>query len=397
MTTLIALVAFIPASIVFALAAFYALEVALAFLGPGRMRVGGGGSLAILIPAHDEEKVLAATLRSVKATMRPEDRIVVIADNCTDATAAVARAEGAETIERTDPARRGKGFALQFGIDHLRADPPFGVVVVDADCTLHADAFSAIAQALAATGRPAQMLYVMHAPPDAPPQRKIAAFAWILLNKVRMRGLMRLADCARLTGAGMALPWSIAERVDLASSEIVEDIALSARLASEGAAPLLVEEALIESVFPLGDAGAMTQRARWENGSLRLALGAPRLLFRGLLKGDGRLAATALDLAVPPLGLFGALIIASIIVSAAASAFGVALPLRLSLAAFCLLAGATAIAWIAFGREALPPRDLVGAGAYLKDKFSVYFGRGRASAAVWTRTERDAPSDTPPS
>lgn len=70
--------------------------------------------LAVLIPAHDEEEGIATTLESLLDGDYPASarRVIVVADNCSDATAARAAATGAEVWERTDPANRGKGFAL---------------------------------------------------------------------------------------------------------------------------------------------------------------------------------------------------------------------------------------------------------------------------------------------
>jgi cellulose synthase/poly-beta-1,6-N-acetylglucosamine synthase-like glycosyltransferase len=378
------------------LAAFYALEVTLAFVGPKPTARGAGGPLAILVPAHDEDAVIGATLASIAAARRPEDRVLVVADNCSDRTADIARASGAEVLVRNDTTRRGKGYALQYAIDSLRSAPPAGVVVIDADCALGPGAFAKIAAEMEATGRPAQMLCLMRAPEGAPPQRRIAEFAWILINKVRMRGLQRLSGGARLTGAGTALPWSVAERIDLASGEIVEDLALSVRLTAQGAAPTLVEDALVESVFPAPTASAVTQRARWENGSLRLAMRvAPGLLLRALTKGDFRLFCAALDLAVPPMTVFGALLAVVAFVSLAPALWGDFAPLTAAFAASVLFVAATIAAWVGFGREALPLEDLAATGAYLRDKVSVYFGAGRRSAKTWTRTARDGAEKGP--
>lgn len=396
MTALLGLFIFALALGALLLAAFYALEVALAFAGAKASAQGDGGPLAILVPAHDEEAVIGSTLASIANARRPEDRVIVIADNCSDRTAEIAHASGAEVLVRSDTAKRGKGYALQYAIDHLKAAPPAGVVVIDADCSVGEGAFGRIAAQMSATGRPAQMLCLMRAPMGAPAQRRIAEFAWILINKVRMRGLQRLSGAARLTGAGMALPWSVAVRINLASGEIVEDLALSARLTAEGAAPILVEEALVESVFPAQTASAVTQRARWENGSLRLATHvAPSLLLRALTKADFRLFCAALDLAVPPMTVFGAALTAVLAASLAPLLWGDVAPLKAALAACALFAAATVAAWAGFGREALPVKDIAAAGLYLRDKASVYFGAGRRSAKTWTRTARDGAEKEP--
>ena len=88
------------------------------------------------MPAHNESAAIAATLEDIKAQLRAGDRLLVVADNCTDDTAAVARLSGAEVVERQDSERIGKGYALDWGLRHLDKDPPDVVVMIDADCRL---------------------------------------------------------------------------------------------------------------------------------------------------------------------------------------------------------------------------------------------------------------------
>src|SRR5262245_32746950 len=111
---------------------------------------------AVLMPAHDEETGIASAIRNVRDQLAPGDRFLVVADNCTDGTTAVARAAGIEVAERTDPERRGKGFALDFGLAQLEADPPDVVVVVAADCELGSEALDALVRQAAARGQRAQ-------------------------------------------------------------------------------------------------------------------------------------------------------------------------------------------------------------------------------------------------
>src|SRR5262249_19653464 len=86
---------------------------------------------AVVIPAHNEPAGFGDTTKRLQPQSRPGDRLIVVADNCSDSTAAAAREAGAEVIERQDAERRGKGFALDFGLKHLEADPPAVVVVID--------------------------------------------------------------------------------------------------------------------------------------------------------------------------------------------------------------------------------------------------------------------------
>ncbi|HEX2780586.1 MAG TPA: glycosyltransferase family 2 protein [Gemmatimonadaceae bacterium] len=91
--------------------------------------------LLFLIPAHNEELLLARTLRSVRAMDYPLDRVhcIVIADNCDDRTADVARAEGVECLDRQSERERGKPYAIRWALDRIDLSRHDAVVVLDAD------------------------------------------------------------------------------------------------------------------------------------------------------------------------------------------------------------------------------------------------------------------------
>lgn len=389
MTAALDIVFAAPAFAAFVLAGFFALEVAGAFAPSRTLAWREPGPLAVVIPAHNEEGAIGATLADVKAQLRAGDRLLVVADNCDDATASIAASAGAKTLMRTDPARRGKGYALQHALEALRSAPPAVVVFIDADCRLQPGALSRAAGAAESLSRPAQMLYLMHAPDEAGPRRRVAAFAWLLMNDVRMSGLFRLFDVCRLTGSGMALPWSVAVDLDLASGEIVEDLALSSRLAAV-APPVLVRDAVLTSDFPIAEENAVRQRARWEHGSLRLAARrAPAMLLQGVTKLDARLVAAGLDLAIPPLTIFSAVLLALAALCLVPLAWGATLPLALALTALMLVTAGVLAAWARFGRRTLPASTLVAALGYVAAKRRVYAGDARRSTKHWTRTERD--------
>ncbi|MGE0408449.1 MAG: glycosyltransferase [Amphiplicatus sp.] len=378
----------IPAFLLAVLAGFFVLEVAGALLPARRAPSAAPGPIAVIVPAHNEAAVIASTLRDIKAQLRAVDRLIVVADNCEDETAAVAMRAGASCLIRDEPALRGKGYAMQFALDSLKDNAPAVVVLIDADCRLGEGALLRIAGAAAAADRPAQGLYLMRA--GGIESRAVAEFAWIVLNRVRMRGLSTLFDVCRLTGAGMALPWRIAAELDLASGEIVEDLALTAALVAKGEAPVSVPEALIESDFPSTDEGAIKQRARWEFGSLRLAARrAFPMLADAIGEADIRRAAMALDLAIPPLTLFAGAIGAVFLVSLLLLAAGADLPYRLSALALLLFAGGVLVSWLVDGRKALPPSSLGALFGYAAEKAAVYGKKARASTQSWTRTERD--------
>lgn len=112
----------------------------------GRMR------FVVLMPAHNEEQGIGATLAALDRIANPRDRreTVVIADNCSDATADVAERAGATVLVRSDPDRRGKGHALAWALDPLddRGATADAIVVLDADCEPSANLLGAIERRL---------------------------------------------------------------------------------------------------------------------------------------------------------------------------------------------------------------------------------------------------------
>ena len=192
----------------------------------------------------------------------------MIADNCSDDTAAVAAAAGAQVIERHDPQQRGKGFALDFGVRQLSQRPPQVLIIVDADCEVASGCIQRLASLCAARGRPIQGRYRMNLPAAAGALRRIAQFAWLVRNEVRPRGLARVGLPCQLMGSGMAFPWHMVAGGRLASGHLVEDLKLGLELAQAGSAPLFCPDALVSSVFPASAAGVASQRRRWEHGHL---------------------------------------------------------------------------------------------------------------------------------
>lgn len=398
MTTGLHLLFLVANGVVFALVLIFALEVAAALVrrrprpaSAPPLRPG----LAVLMPAHQEAAGIAATLAGLMPQLAPGDRLLVVADNCTDDTAALARQAGAEVVERTDPARRGKGYALDFGLSHLAAgDPPPVVVIVDADCTLRPGALDALAGAVATSGRPAQGLYLMAAPPGAGLGLKVAELAFLVKNQVRPAGLHRLGLPCQLTGTGMAFPFAALRGVDLASGHLVEDMRLGLDLALAGSPPEFCAAARVDSLFPVSEAGARSQRQRWEEGHLGMIAFALGRLPAALASRQVGAVALILDMLVPPLtllllaavALFGLTAMATWVFSLPGLALG------LSALALALLGGAVTGAWTVFGREALPPREALQVVPFLARKLALY-GRlaGGSRAGGWVRTDRGGP------
>jgi cellulose synthase/poly-beta-1,6-N-acetylglucosamine synthase-like glycosyltransferase len=347
--------------------------------------------LAVLVPAHNESSGLLDTVNEITAQLHRGDRLVVVADNCTDDTAEVARTAGTEVTERFDPSKIGKGYALDWGIRHLRTDPPEIVIVIDADCRLADEAIDRLAAVCTAKKRPAQALYLMDAPDDSPIDYRVAVLAFRVKNWVRPLGLRALNLPCQLMGTGMAFPWDVINAANLATGAAVEDLKLGLELARARSPALFAPSARVDSRFPSSTKGAETQRYRWEQGHVgMIAANVPHLVYESVANRNFRLLALTLDAAVPPLTLLGSLLILMAVVS------GIGLLFHLSPTAFVIsLANLFAylfillVCWQKFGRDILPASAILSTVRYVIGKLPLYrqiFTRGRASP--WIRTDR---------
>ena len=145
-----------------------------------------------LFPHMTKGAGILPTLTDVQAQLGPHDNVLVVADNCTDDTADIAKAAGVEVVVRVDPARRGKGYALEFGVQHLAINPPDVVVILDADCRLGEGALRHLSGHAIQNGCPAQALYLMLAPENAGSGKGVNLFAWRVKNWIRPLGLRLL-------------------------------------------------------------------------------------------------------------------------------------------------------------------------------------------------------------
>lgn len=346
----------------------------------------------LLIPAHDEAAEIELALASVRAATFPQLEILVIADNCMDATAALAHQAGARVIERTDAAHTGKGYALAFGIESLRGNPPALLMVLDADCAVQPDALRQLAHCALKTGRPVQAIYILRSGANSSPKTAISNFAFLVKNRVRPSGLARLGGPCLLNGSGMAFPWAAVAELDMASGHLSEDMWWSVLLACEGRAPRFCDTALVYGKPPLQEHTLKTQRTRWERGHLSTSLyGLPRLIRAGLFTQTVEPLMLALELAVPPLALL-TLLVMLVLAGAALGAMlgGGTAPLCVAALDFMLLMTASFGAWWKFGRGELPVRLLLAVPTYILWKMPLYLNTLARTRVAWTRTARDA-------
>jgi cellulose synthase/poly-beta-1,6-N-acetylglucosamine synthase-like glycosyltransferase len=242
---------------------------------------------------------------------------VVVADNCTDDTAALARAGGALVLERQDATRRGKGYALAWAFERLLGpDSPLeqegaagaiaAFAIVDADTEVAPDFLSRMAARLPSsplTEPLALQGYYGVQNPEGGWRAALMEAAFDLVNHVRPLGAERLGLYVGLKGNGMVFTRALLRAAPWSGSSITEDIDYGLDLLlHHGWRVRYVPEARVRAQMPVGGQGATTQRERWERGRYQLLRArVPGLIAQGLRRFDRRLLSAALDLLTPPL------------------------------------------------------------------------------------------------
>jgi cellulose synthase/poly-beta-1,6-N-acetylglucosamine synthase-like glycosyltransferase len=377
-------------------AATFVAEVLVGAPPPRRRAPPSRGHLprtVILVPAHNEQAVITATLDNLQGELSEQVSLLVVADNCEDDTPALAERAGARVVRRTDPTRRGKGYAIEFGLNELAKDPPEIVIVVDADCRVDPGSIAILAERARETGRPVQAEYLI-LPPRLEPRTAVNALAFLIKNRVRPLGLARLGLPCQLTGSGMAFPWDVIRKAPPGGAYLVEDMLMGIELARLGYPPLFCPEARIKSELPSRAQAQAGQRRRWEHGHIATLIDhGPKLLVEGVRRGDPNLVALGLDLLVPPLTLllFGLCVMLGL--NALLSlGFGVGLgagPLYLSLGAVAAVGASVLLAWLTQGRELVPLRYAFLVPGYMLWKLPLYVAfAARRKQATWEQTER---------
>ncbi|AKG22777.1 glycosyltransferase family 2 protein [Calothrix sp. 336/3] len=348
--------------------------------------------VAVLVPAHNEELVIADTLAHIIPQLKSQDRVVVIADNCSDATAEIARGTGAVVIERHDRTHQGKGYALDYGLDFLAVEPPDIVVFIDADCIVQGGAIAMLSEWAIASNRPIQGNYFMAKPQSNPSAKDfISQFSIIIKNIVRSQGLTNLGQSSLLLGTGMAFPWQVIRSVNMASGHLVEDMKLGLDLTIAGYPTIFCPEAQVTANLPSQQQAAKSQRTRWVHGHLQaIRTYVPRLITEAITQKRFDLLVCLLDLCIPPLSLLTVIWLMVMLITLLFAVWGMGwTAVAIATIAGCCFLTAVIIAWAKFARQELPLSRLLAIPGYLLWKIPIYLKFVIKPQSKWVRTDRN--------
>jgi glycosyltransferase involved in cell wall biosynthesis len=342
--------------------------------------------IAVMVPAHDEAQGIAATVKHLRQNLEKDDLLLVIADNCSDDTAALAKASGAQVLMRIDD-RRGKGYALAHGLETLSSLAHDVVIFIDADCRVEAGGLDRLARACHAADAPIQARYMMIAQPG---QSRLAEFFWRIRNDFRPEGYARFGLPCPLFGSGMALPVTMAKPHLFATGHVTEDLLIGIRSALARAAPHFMREVTVTSAFAWNSRGEDQQRRRWIHGHLDVIRSSVLPLLRaGLRTRNGKLFAMGLDVLTPPLSMLAAAHGAAFgLAGLYAFATGQTGLLTIASAGFVMFMASMLAAWWISGRDLVGKRELLDVPRHLRSVLRSVLAFLSGNRSGWVRADR---------
>jgi cellulose synthase/poly-beta-1,6-N-acetylglucosamine synthase-like glycosyltransferase len=347
----------------------------------------------IVVPAHNEESEIAQTVGSLLAIEYPRDRfrVLVVADNCSDRTADVAAAAGAEVLIRLDAEQRGKGHALAFAFRRCLADGFCdAVVVVDADTLVSKNLLTAFDARFAGGAAALQADYGVRNPGSSW-RTRLMTIALAAFHGVRSVARERMGISCGLRGNGMAFSTALLRTHPPGAFSIVEDLEYGIQLGYAGVRIEYVHDAHVFGYMAVSEHASRAQRRRWERGRQALVREhVPVLIADALRKRDGMLLDLALDLLVPPIGQLLMATVAGLMVSLLAVPFGVVVAPWLWAIALLGIVVHVLTGWAHSGVGLIGLRDLLLAPAYVVWKMTLRFSDKGKRPEEWVRTTREA-------
>lgn len=250
---------------------------------------------AVIIPAHNEERVVGPLLDSLASQNYPRELfdIHLIADNCTDHTSEVSRKHGAIVHERVDKGSRGKGFVIEWMLEKLQNSNEVydAIVMFDADNLVHPDFLITMNDKLSRGHRVIQGYLGVKNPFDTWVSVSLGISYWFD-NRMFQNARSNLNLSCSLGGTGLCIDYQLLQEMGWKATGLTEDLEFGVRCVERGIIPVWAHEAKVYDEKPTSFMASFRQRLRWQQGHFQCAkdhmvpLIKAGLVERNLLKFD---------------------------------------------------------------------------------------------------------------
>lgn len=345
----------------------------------------------LVVPAYNEQDGIARTVASLLSVDWPRDRfrVLVVADNCHDETATVARAAGATVLERHDEGLRAKGYALAHAFaasaGDNRAD---AVVVVDADAEVSGNLLESFAARIERGAQAIQAHYGILNPRTSW-RTQLITIAMGTFHIVRSRARERLGLSCGIRGNGWCVTHALLRAVPYRFFSLGEDVEFGIALGLSGHRVEYAGEAHANADMASTEKTARSQRQRWEQGRFQAIRACTAPLLRAAVRGRSLICLDlACDLLVPPLSYLVVNLLLLCLTAGLLVTFGLASSLWMWLALGCVAALMLHVlrGWQLSGIGVMGLGALVHVPEFIFWRIRILLGK---KSGEWVRTERE--------
>lgn len=225
-----------------------------------------------IIPAHNEENVIKNLVESLKAQNYPEELydIYVIADNCTDATAEIAKEAGAKVLKRFDEEHKTKGFALNWFLKQkIEENADYDAFCVfDADNIVDKNFLKNMNKKLCQGEEIVQGYRDIKNPTDSWITGGYAIFYW-MMNRFYHLARYNLGLSPLINGTGFMVKFDVIKPNGWETYTLTEDIEFSLQRIVAGKKLGWATDAIVYDEQPVGFKQSWSQRSRWTVGHIQ--------------------------------------------------------------------------------------------------------------------------------
>ena len=260
-------------------------------------------TFAVIIAAHNESAVIGQLLQNLQSLEYPKTLydVFVIADNCNDNTAEIARSYGSIVCERTHPTKKSKGFAMEWMFERLfKMEKKYDAVVVfDADNLVHPQFLMEMNNRLCKGDRIIQGYLDAKNPYDTWVAGTFAIAFWVI-DHISHLAKTNIGLSAVLGGTGMCITTDVLERYGWRATCLTEDMEFTMKSLAEGIKTTWAHDAIVYDEKPLTFMQSWRQRKRWAQGQFDVAHRyIPKMLKEGIKRRDIRILDGCLYLLQP--------------------------------------------------------------------------------------------------
>lgn len=261
----------------------------------------GTTRFGIVVPAHNEELLLARLLKSLNSQSYPREKftVIVIADNCTDKTAQICLDCRAIVWERSDVLRRGKGHAIRFALEKIDLSAYDAFVIIDADSVVGEDMLQHLGTMIE-NGRKIIQCYNGVANPNSSWFTRLLDVSRSIGNEIYHPAKEKLNLSSYLMGNGMCFSREVLMKYGWDAFTVGEDWEYYAKLVLAGETIAFANGARVYHQESSSLKQATTQRMRWSSGRFAVACKYGTALFlKGVVEKDIKKMDASLPLLLP--------------------------------------------------------------------------------------------------